>query len=170
MWTGSTPRKLSKESIRSDVQGEGHCGPTVPCLLLKIRTSGLTQRTGLLSRECESLRVPAGPASRSSPCCISWLPMFLKLTNLDGREARGRRAQRVMGRVRWGGRRLCPSKPSATKQPAPLSSSPLQPLRVHPCGGGAGGTYLLQDHWMSQYADAQGQPGTCEKLRKLTSK
>lgn len=36
--------------------------------------------------------------------------------------------------------------------------------------GGAGGAYFLQDHWMSQYADAQGQPGMCETLRKLTDK
>ena len=43
--------------------------------------------------ECESPKVPTGSASRSSSCCISWLPVFLKLTHLDGREARGRRAE-----------------------------------------------------------------------------
>lgn len=67
-------------------------------------------------------------------------------------------------RGRTGGQADLPPKPSVTKQPVLLDTFLPSPASVGPSVPGEMPT--LQDHWMSQYADAQGQPGMCETPSK----
>lgn len=80
---GSVPGTHSWEGLQVEhpVKGqkEGHCDSHVCAMSPTQNWDGWfdTEFLQLLSPQCENLSVPTGSASRSSSCCISWLPMFL---------------------------------------------------------------------------------------------
>lgn len=124
-----------------------------------------TESLQLLSPQCENLSIPTGSASRSSSCCISWLPMFLT-THPPGWR-RGQREESQMGYLWWergrtGGQADLPPKPSVTKQPVLLDTFLPSPASVGPSVPGEMPT--LQDHWMSHMQMPRASLGCVRRL------